>query len=42
MDDPSIMTLEEWRRAKEVFDAAWELETRAGKLSGRGLSRRRI
>jgi hypothetical protein len=26
MDDPSIMTLEEWRRAKEVFDAAWELE----------------
>ncbi len=29
MDDPSIMTLEEWRRAKEVFDAAWELEPRA-------------
>ncbi|MGH9754179.1 MAG: protein kinase domain-containing protein [Blastocatellia bacterium] len=23
------MTLEEWRRAKEVFDAAWELEPRA-------------
>src|SRR5262245_57464662 len=29
MDDPSIMTLVEWRRAKEVFDAAWELEPRA-------------
>jgi len=25
------MTLEEWRRAKEVFDAAWELEPRARK-----------
>ena len=23
------MTLEEWRRAKEVFDVAWELEPRA-------------
>jgi len=21
-----LMTLEEWRRVKEVFDAAWELE----------------
>jgi eukaryotic-like serine/threonine-protein kinase len=29
MDDQSMMTLEEWRRAKEVFDAAWELEPHA-------------
>ena len=29
MDDPSNMTLEEWRRAKEVFDAVWELEPHA-------------
>ena len=28
MGDP-YMTLEEWRRAKEVFDVAWELEPRA-------------
>jgi len=25
------MNLEDWRRAKEVFDAAWELEPRARK-----------
>jgi WD40 repeat protein len=29
MDDLSIMTVEEWRRAKEVFDVVWGLEPHA-------------